>query len=46
MSLVTNPRHVVKVYPAIKKMMPDGGGGIGWSDEPSGAMFSRSLVIT
>lgn len=34
MSLVTNPRHVVEVYPAIKKMMPDGGGGIGWSDEP------------
>lgn len=34
MSLVTNPRHVITVYPAIKKVMPDGGGGIGWSEEP------------
>lgn len=34
MSLVTNPRHVVKVYPAIQKVMPDGGKRIDWADEP------------
>ena len=33
-SLITAPRHVVDVYPAVKRVMPDGGGGITWLDTP------------